>query len=200
VEESAYESIESLATLLAKSAADISYFETVEVRVRKPSAIPFASAAGVTITRPRSFVKTTGKCSDLKEVYIALGSNMGDRVATIEAALRCLNSSGIEVQCTSSLYESEPMYLQEQPQFLNAVCQARTIFPPRELLKALKKIEVDLGRLPSVRNGPRTMDLDILMYGQEIVSDDDLVIPHKSMLERAFVLQPLAEYSSLFPC
>ena len=69
---------------------------------------------------------------------------------------------------------------------------------PRELLSTLKKIEVDLGRKPTIRNGPRTLDLDILLYGQEIVTDKDLIIPHLSMLERGFVLQPLAEYIPVF--
>jgi 2-amino-4-hydroxy-6-hydroxymethyldihydropteridine diphosphokinase len=124
-------------------------------------------------------------------------------MGAIGRALQSLNESGIQVQDVSGLYESSPMYVQEQPQFVNAVCkvspmattliQARTKLSPQQCLSTLKRIESEAGRLPSIRNGPRTLDLDILLYGRGIVNKPDLIIPHLSMLERGFVLQPLAE-------
>ena len=168
--------------------------------MRKPRAIPFGKAAGVSITREYRPPSTNSE----QEVYIALGSNLGDRLRTMERALQLLIEANVEILMVSGLYESEPMYVQEQPQFLNAVCkvchpgpgltQARTTLPPRELLATLKRIESESGRIPTIRNGPRALDLDILLYGSQILNAEDLIIPHLSMLERGFVLQPLAEY------
>ncbi len=113
-----YQSIESLTSLIAEDVLDTA-LENVTVTVRKPSALPFASAAGITITRWRH----ERDSEEDKEVYIALGSNLGDRKGTLERALNLLQASGVRIQDVSSLYESEPMYVQEQPQFLNAVCK-----------------------------------------------------------------------------
>jgi dihydroneopterin aldolase / 2-amino-4-hydroxy-6-hydroxymethyldihydropteridine diphosphokinase / dihydropteroate synthase len=115
VSATSYQSIESLATFIANHALE-SLPQTVVVTVRKPSALPFAAAVGLTIKRP--FQQQEGH-----EVYIALGSNLGDRIGTIERALKLLGSSGIHIQDVSGLYESDPMYVQQQPQFLNAVCK-----------------------------------------------------------------------------
>ena len=196
-----YESIESLSTLIA-TLAQKSIRSKVQVTLRKPYAIPFAKAAGVSIIRPYQHRPPENE----HVVFIALGSNLGDRVGTIEKSLETLQHSGIRIHDISGLYESDPMYVEEQPRFLNAVCKvphshltfsadakASTALPPLELLKVLKNIEDQLGRVPSIPNGPRALDLDILLYDQEIINLPGLIIPHTLMLERSFVLQPLAE-------
>ena len=196
-----YESIESLSTLIA-TLAQKTIHSKVQVTLRKPYAIPFANAAGVSITRPYQHPAP----EDKHVVFIAMGSNLGNRVGTIEKSLEALRDSGIRVHDVSGLYESDPMYVEEQPRFLNAVCKvpcshlmfsadakASTALPPLELLKVLKNIEDKLGRIPSIPNGPRALDLDVLLYDQEILNLPDLIIPHTLMLERSFVLQPLAE-------
>lgn len=118
-----YQSIESLATYIANYALN-AFPHTITVRVRKPSALPFAAAAGVTIKRHYK----SQESQDGQEVYIALGSNLGDRLRTMEKALEKLESSGVQVLDVSGIYESEPMYVQLQPQFLNAVCKVAQLF------------------------------------------------------------------------
>ena len=117
-----YQSIESLATYIANYALN-ALPHTITVSVRKPSALPFAVAAGVTIKRDFNPPERQGG----QEVYIALGSNLGDRLRTMEKALEKLESSGIHILDVSALYESEPMYVQQQPQFLNSVCKVMRI-------------------------------------------------------------------------
>ena len=131
--------------------------------------------------------------------YIAFGSNMGDRAANIEKALKMLDKRDILVQDTSALYESPPMYYEEQPKFLNGVCKVSTHLGHLDLLQMLKAIEIELGRVLTVAKGPRVIDLDILLFGELILQSSVLTIPHISMLERSFVLQPLAEYDN-FGC
>eukprot|EP00899_Mesostigma_viride_P010436 jgi/Mesvir1/19394/Mv10428-RA.1 len=123
---------------------------------------------------------------------------MGDRLANLRFALQALHKNGVQVLSHSSLYESDPMYLTDQPQFLNAVVAAATCHPPRQLIAALKEIEAMCGRKGGgVRNGPRPLDLDILFYGSERVDVDDerlpLHIPHARMMERGFVMFPLQD-------
>ncbi|KAL9125277.1 MAG: hypothetical protein Q9217_005490 [Psora testacea] len=125
--------------------------------------------------------------------YIALGSNVGDRVKNIETACQRMNDRGICVLRTSALYETKPMYLEDQQQFINGVCEIDTTLDPPSLLKQLKEIEMDLGRVKVLDNGPRTIDLDILLYGKEVVHTDFLIIPHQKMMEREFVLRPLCD-------
>ncbi|KAL9119718.1 MAG: hypothetical protein Q9187_003724 [Circinaria calcarea] len=127
------------------------------------------------------------------KVYIALGSNMGDRCNWIERACKEMAKGGIKVIRTSALYETEAMYVKEQDSFLNGVCEVETNSSPSELLSKLKGIENRLGRRKTVDKGPRNIDLDILLYDKEIVNREDLCIPHKSMLEREFVLRPLCD-------
>ena len=95
-------------------------------------------------------------------VFLALGSNLGDRAGHIEAALRRVHAAGGDVYDTSFLYETRPAYVSAQPAFLNAACRVRTRLPPAQLLACVKQIERDLGREPTVRNGPRVIDIDIL--------------------------------------
>ena len=125
-------------------------------------------------------------------VYLALGANLGDRRAAIVAALAQL-APAVQVERVSSLYETEPAYLLDQPRFLNAALRGRTTLAPLALLALLKQIERDLGRHAGVRYGPRTIDLDILVYGDQVLAGASLTIPHPRMAERPFVLVPLAE-------
>jgi dihydropteroate synthase/2-amino-4-hydroxy-6-hydroxymethyldihydropteridine diphosphokinase len=124
--------------------------------------------------------------------YLALGSNLGDRAANLHAALAQV-ASFASVQATSFLYETPPAYLVDQPDFLNAVCRVQTSLPPHDLLAALKATETAVGRQPTVRYGPRTLDLDILFYDDLHLERPDLTIPHPRLAERGFVLQPLCD-------
>jgi 2-amino-4-hydroxy-6-hydroxymethyldihydropteridine diphosphokinase len=126
------------------------------------------------------------------EVYLALGSNLGDRHANLAAAITRLRPQ-VAVAQISAIYESEPAYVDDQPRFLNAVLRGRTQLPPTALLAFLKTIEHELGRLPGPRFGPRLIDLDILLYADMLITTDRLTIPHPRMAERPFVLVPLAE-------
>ncbi|OWB77167.1 hypothetical protein B5S32_g1328 [[Candida] boidinii] len=127
-------------------------------------------------------------------VYIAFGSNQGNQLENIETAIQSLNEREIKVKTTSTLYMSKPMYYLDQPDFVNGVLKATTKLSPKDLLKALKEIEYDvLKRVKKFDNGPRSIDLDIILYDNLIVSEPDLNIPHISMLERSFVLCPLCE-------
>ena len=125
-------------------------------------------------------------------VYLSLGSNLGDRLGSLNAAQLALYPE-IQVTQASSIYETEPWGLKEQPAFLNQVLRAETWLAPQALLSDLKHIEVKLGRVPSVRYGPRLIDIDILLYDDLILELAGLSIPHPQLHRRAFVLVPLAE-------
>jgi 2-amino-4-hydroxy-6-hydroxymethyldihydropteridine diphosphokinase len=125
--------------------------------------------------------------------YLGLGSNLGERLATLQAAVERLERPGIVVVRSSRVYESAPVGGPPQPDFLNAVIEARTDLPPRELLRASHAVEAALGRERSIRWGPRTLDIDILTYGDLSIDEPDLVVPHPRMHRRAFVLLPLLE-------
>jgi len=128
------------------------------------------------------------------QAYIALGSNMGDRFEYLKKAIFLLNShEEIRVVNTSSIYETDPVGYTDQEQFLNMAVQVSTSLKPNELLDECLKIEEQLGRKREVRWGPRTLDLDILLYNQENIETEKLTIPHPRMSERAFVILPLLE-------
>jgi 2-amino-4-hydroxy-6-hydroxymethyldihydropteridine diphosphokinase len=129
--------------------------------------------------------------------YVGVGSNLGDREALVGSALRALGEeAGIEVEAVSSVRETDPVGPVEQPKFLNAVAQVSTTLPPRALLDSLLAVERRLGRTrDGPRFGPRTIDLDLLLYGDEIVSEPGLEVPHPRLRERRFVLEPLLELS-----
>jgi 2-amino-4-hydroxy-6-hydroxymethyldihydropteridine diphosphokinase len=131
----------------------------------------------------------------LTEVVIALGSNLGDRLANLRAAVAQLGDEGVRVSRYSSVWETAPVPA-DQPSFLNAVITAETDLAPHELLGALKRIEHALGRRPGRRWGPREVDLDILFYGELSLDTPDLRIPHERIAERSFVLAPLSEVRS----
>jgi 2-amino-4-hydroxy-6-hydroxymethyldihydropteridine diphosphokinase len=132
------------------------------------------------------------------KVYIGLGSNLGDREAMIRIALDDLaRLPGTRVLRASSLYDTEPVGDEEQPQFLNAVAEIDTELTARQLLWNLLLIEKRLGRVRTHRFGPRTIDLDLLMYGHLVVDEPDLQVPHPEMTNRSFVLVPLLEIDPL---
>jgi 2-amino-4-hydroxy-6-hydroxymethyldihydropteridine diphosphokinase len=126
------------------------------------------------------------------EIYLALGSNLGDRMSNLTAAVQRL-SAKLTIKKLSSVYETEPVYFKEQPLYLNAALSAVTELEPSALFGFVKSIEIDLGRQPSFRNAPRLIDIDILFYGDRIIETPELIIPHPGIAERAFVLVPLAE-------
>jgi 2-amino-4-hydroxy-6-hydroxymethyldihydropteridine diphosphokinase len=121
--------------------------------------------------------------------YVGLGANLGDREATIRAAVAELPG----VVAVSSLRETDPVGITEQPRFLNGVAALETELTPRELLDVLLAVERRLGRERRQRWGPRTIDLDLLLYGDEVIDDDGLTVPHPRLHERRFVLEPLAD-------
>ena len=121
------------------------------------------------------------------ESLIAVGSNLGDRLGNLRRAVRAIGGLG-RVSCASSVYETEPMYLEAQRRFLNCVVCLQSDLAPRPLLDALHAIETEMGRERSVRYGPREVDLDILFYGDQIVSEQGLEIPHPE--DRRAALRP----------
>jgi 2-amino-4-hydroxy-6-hydroxymethyldihydropteridine diphosphokinase len=129
----------------------------------------------------------------LKLAYLSLGSNVGDRQRFIEEAIRRLGSPDLKVLRVSSIYETEPRDVRNQPWFLNLVVEAETSLLPRLLLARVRRIERELGRKRAVSKGPRTIDVDILLYGHFVIGSTDLTVPHPRMAERRFVLEPLCE-------
>ena len=129
----------------------------------------------------------------MKTVYIALGSNMGDRAAMLAGGIEAMNAAGVGVLRQSSLYATEPVDAPAQQWFLNAVVAAETALMPRQLLHTLAAIEKTFGRRRTVFHGPRTLDLDILLYGSSIIRTRELQVPHPGLPLRRFVLVPLVE-------
>jgi 2-amino-4-hydroxy-6-hydroxymethyldihydropteridine diphosphokinase len=129
----------------------------------------------------------------LKTIYLALGSNLGDRRANLERARDLLLSADLEVTRASSIYETEPRDVPDQPWFLNQVLEARTTLFPRQLLRLAQKIEREMGRKRIVAKGPRVIDIDILFYAGSILKTETLEIPHPRIAQRRFVLEPIAE-------
>jgi 2-amino-4-hydroxy-6-hydroxymethyldihydropteridine diphosphokinase len=126
--------------------------------------------------------------------YLSLGGNLGDPAAAMAAALAMLDAdSSVEVRAVSSLYRTPPWGKTDQPDFLNAAAAIATSHPPRALLELCLGVERRLKRVRAERWGPRAIDIDILTYGDRAVDDEGLRIPHARMLDRAFVLAPLAE-------
>jgi 2-amino-4-hydroxy-6-hydroxymethyldihydropteridine diphosphokinase len=125
--------------------------------------------------------------------YLSLGSNVGDRAKNLQNATAALADAGVEVSRISSIYETEPVDLREQPWFLNCVVEAQTNLPPLDLLQALRAIEARMGCKKLVTKGPRLIDMDILLYGDKTIDKPELQVPHPRMHLRRFVLVPLAE-------
>lgn len=132
----------------------------------------------------------------LKDAYLALGSNLGDREANLRFALTALGQERVSIAACSSVYETEPQDLKEQPWFLNLVVLARTSLFPIQLLKIVQRIERQVGReAPGIRvpKGPRLLDIDLLLFGKTVMQTPVLTLPHPRMAARRFVLEPLLE-------
>ncbi|GAB4249917.1 MAG: 2-amino-4-hydroxy-6-hydroxymethyldihydropteridine diphosphokinase [Acidobacteriota bacterium] len=132
------------------------------------------------------------------DVFIGLGSNLGDRLAHLRRATRLLETSGVEILAGSAVYETEPVDLREQPPFLNQVYRVRTGLDPFDLLTCCKRIEGFLGRTAGPPKGPRVIDLDILFYGRRKITAPELILPHPALSRRRFVLVPLCELAPDF--
>ena len=129
-----------------------------------------------------------------REAFLGLGANLGDRAGTLAAALQMIaDIEGVGVLEQSSVYETEPVGVTDQPPFLNMVARVRLQLAPEELLDALQEIERALGRTPTVRHGPRAIDLDVLLIDDLQISTSRLTIPHPELHRRQFVVVPLAE-------
>lgn len=135
--------------------------------------------------------------SKLIEVYLALGSNLGDRLLFLDRAIELLGKKITDMQL-SPVYETVPWGVKEQPMFLNLCLGGRTSLSANELLVFVKSIEKKLNRSVQIKWGPREIDIDILFYGHEIIHKPDLVIPHAYLSERAFALVPLADIAPDF--
>lgn len=129
--------------------------------------------------------------------FVGIGSNLRDPAVQCRDAFRRIGAiPEIRLLRRSSLYRTEPVGFQDQAWFINAVAEIRTDLPPRKLFEALNEIERKMGRTDGPRWGPRVIDLDLLLYGQEVVAEEDLVIPHPELHRRRFVLEPLCELAS----
>lgn len=131
--------------------------------------------------------------SNSATAYLSLGSNVGDRTEHLRAALRMLKNEGISVLRASSVYETEPQDYANQAWFLNCVLEIATALRPLELLYTVQTIETLQGRVRTIPKGPRTLDIDILIFGEIVLQSEELTIPHPRLLERRFALEPLRE-------
>ncbi|KAI7854304.1 Dihydropteroate synthase-like protein [Circinella umbellata] len=216
IEASDYKTVEAFAVAVARIAIEKCHVNKIRVQLEKPSAILFADASGIEVTRDRAWLNSVLEqekqsnqvfahhqvqegakeipVSYTQTAYIALGSNVGDRVKNLYAALDMLETDCSSVVLdTSFLYETPPMYYTEQPAFLNAACKIATCLEPQQLLERLKHVESTLGREASFRNAPRPVDLDILFYNDLVMESETLTIPHIGIQEREFVLWPLCD-------
>ena len=185
VENNKFDLIEHLAYQIGRSViAKYDLIDSIKVLVRKPDA-PIdgefdAMETEITVAN--------------RDVVIGFGGNMGDREETIREALKAIDSDpDIRIVRVSSLYETEPVGYEDQADFLNGCALLRTYLEPLELLHRLQKIENDLHRVRTIKNGPRTMDLDVLLIMGVKMDTEELTVPHPRMYERAFVLVPLKE-------
>src|SRR5438876_4106603 len=130
---------------------------------------------------------------EAQRAFLSLGSNLGDRGQNLRQALSGLARGHIEPRRISSCYETEPVGYRDQPWFLNIAVEASTLLSPHELLDRCRHIESKIGRRRSFPGAPRTLDIDILLYGDQVIAAETLVIPHPRMQDRRFVLMPLSE-------
>lgn len=185
MQEKIYDLIESVAENLAEQILlNFGSISKIDLEIRKPFApmrLPFESVS-VRITR------------SWHQVYLSMGSNMGDREKYIKQGIDGLNNNKcIQVQKVAEVMETEPYGNVEQEKFLNTAVKLRTLLTPKELLAYIHEIENSAGRTREVHWGPRTLDLDILFYDKMVYEDDELIIPHVDMENRAFVLEPLSQ-------
>ncbi|WVQ71053.1 dihydropteroate synthase [Cryptococcus sp. DSM 104548] len=220
VSDSEYGTIESLDHELGQALLGSEYLGSgnaprLQITIRKPSAIPFAMP-GITIHRTHSdYSSLPSPASHLAErsterVFIAVGGNIGDTVSNIKTAVGLLQEGGCKLIGTSRLYESAPMYVEDQDRFVNGVIEISTSLEPLDLLRLLKRTEKATGRTKTFTNGPRVVDLDLIFYGRRVLkigSENDaedadgvrwLECPHARLDEREFVLRPLADIDASF--
>ena len=134
-----------------------------------------------------------------RQVFISLGSNLGDRLQYIQRAVEAIQKvASMSIRAVSSVYETEPVGKKNQPEFLNAAAELDTTIDARQLFRALKSIEQSLGRKNTERWGPREIDLDLLYYDAEVLADVELTVPHPEIHKRRFVLVPLVEIAGEF--
>lgn len=133
----------------------------------------------------------------MDRVYISIGSNLGDRISNCKKALDEMGSFA-NIVTVSSLYETEPVGKEDQPDFINCVAEIDTDLAPHDFLERLNVVEEKLGRVRDEKWGPRTIDLDIIFYGDQVINDNDLEIPHPRAHLRRFVLEPLCEIAPKF--
>ncbi|KAJ0251706.1 Folate synthesis bifunctional protein [Hirschfeldia incana] len=171
------------------------YYSSKFISLLSPLVSPFSSLLKPQALSSSAFSTTTRVevNSTEHEVVIALGSNIGNRMNNFREALRLMKLGGICVTRHSCLYETAPVHVTDQPNFLNAAVRGVTKLPPHELLAVLKTIERDMGRTDGIRYGPRPLDLDILFYGKMRIASEKLIIPHERLWERSFVLAPLVD-------
>lgn len=131
--------------------------------------------------------------TELQHAYLSAGSNLGNRKENLGGAVRTLGDVRLAVTRVSSLYETEPVGYTDQPWFLNIALEVETHLDPRALLERCQEVERAFGRLRTFPGAPRTIDLDILIYGDRVIAEADLALPHPRMMDRRFVLAPLAE-------
>jgi 2-amino-4-hydroxy-6-hydroxymethyldihydropteridine diphosphokinase len=129
----------------------------------------------------------------MKIAYLGLGSNLGDRKANLQDAITRLAGDSVRVLRESSIWETEPRDMLDQPWFLNQVIEVESDLLPRQLFQRIQRVEREMGRQRRIPKGPRMIDIDILLYGNAVVKTDDLEIPHPRLADRRFVLEPLAE-------
>ena len=132
----------------------------------------------------------------MAEVLLGLGGNLGDPAATIEAALARLEAGGVRITRRSHFYRTAPWGVADQPDFVNLCAAGETALAPAELLALIHRVEAELGRERRERWGPRTIDLDLLLYGDETIDEPGLTVPHPRLHERRFALEPLLDLDS----
>ena len=223
VESSNFKTVEALVMKIGQLITQKIDIESVFVKVTKPNAIAYTDGVGVSSNMNKDLFKDMEPIATYNSViestkfnlptlgedsvftrkhnhiaYIAFGSNQGNQIKNINEALHQLEKAKINVLSTSSLYISKPMYYKDQPDFFNGVIKVSfKDLSPHDLLKKCQEIEYEhIDRVKKFKNGPRSIDLDILLYDDIICNTNDLIIPHKSILERSFVLQPLCELLS----
>lgn len=131
--------------------------------------------------------------------YIGIGSNLGDPLKNCRCAVKNLSRmEGIELTTVSSFYKTEPVGMENQNYFINAVIEIKTTLTAQKLFEALQNIENDMGRKRKAKGGPRIIDLDLLFYGQNVINEQNLTVPHPEIHKRRFVLEPLCEIASYF--
>jgi len=132
----------------------------------------------------------------MNKIYLSIGSNVGDRKHYLEESIRLININVGRVTQKSSVYETAGWGITDQPMFLNQVIELETTRLPQEILRIIQKIEFSLGKRKELKWGPRNIDIDILYYGNEIVNEEDLTVPHPHIQDRRFILEPMNEIAS----